>query len=147
MPAFTDLWQDSDAQLLAPYGEEGTQTSYCRFAQEFSLWGQELVREPVMNPSHVTINQARLTITRKYREWRNIVPKAHRNRIGETGHICIFHVWDECMRALEAAELTLAPPQLYLPEPVKKPRRVKEKEAPRPEPPSRYDSVLGEYVE
>lgn len=140
MPSFSQLYQEDTEPFFTPR-EDRQLTVRCPLAEQFYQWAQEVVREPVTNPTHITINQAMLTITRKYREWRNTVPKTHKNRIGETGHLCIFHVWDECMRALEAAELTLAPPQLYLPQPVKKPRRKKEPEPPKSDP---YSMMLGD---
>lgn len=134
---FDSIW--NRRVKFTPLPEERHIPERCPFAERYYSWAEPIMRNALTYATHVSINQALVQITKKYREWRNVVPKAHKNRIGEQGHICIFHVWDECCRALEAAELSLTPPQLYLPEPQKKSRR---KELPANDIPP--VSILGE---
>jgi hypothetical protein len=64
----------------------------------------------------VAVNQAYVRLITKYFDWRSAVPKAHRNRIGETGHTCIFHVFERAYHQLRVIELTVtSQPLLFLP--------------------------------
>jgi hypothetical protein len=112
--AFDTLWQrQHDFKFELPEEEE----ELCTYAQHFALWAEELYQEEVEAPSHVGINQKMLMLLKKYFEWRTVVPKMHRDRIGERGHVCIFHILERSYHRLKVLELTLAPPMLFLPQP------------------------------
>lgn len=89
----------------------------CPFAQQFVEWARELSSKVRAKPDLVTINQAKILLIDKYFEWRGIVPKSHRNRIGPGGHQCIFHVFEMTYQGLRAIELSLTPPMLFIPPP------------------------------
>lgn len=89
--------------------------SFCVFAQKFSEWAKELCAKAADDTSIVKINQAKILLVDKYFEWRSVVPKSHRSRVGMTGHFCIFHVFEQAYDGLRAFELALTPPMLFLP--------------------------------
>ncbi len=108
------LWGD-----FSPQG----QPQYCAYALRFKQWTETLcisVGGAVQQHQDsaggaVAVNQAKLLLLDKYFEWRSAAPKAHRNRVGDTSHTCLFHVFDETYRTLRAIELSLTPPLLFLP--------------------------------
>jgi hypothetical protein len=89
----------------------------CLFAQKFSEWATELCAKVTREPGIVSVNQAKVLLLDKYFEWRSVVPKAHRNRIGKSGHVCIFHVFEQTYLTLKTVELSLTPPMLFVPPP------------------------------
>ena len=65
---------------------------YCRFAEEFATWSDELLNETKMS-NQISINQAKVQLLDKYFDFFAVVPKIHRHCIGTRSHICIFHVF------------------------------------------------------
>jgi hypothetical protein len=114
---FQDLWPPNKVSLF-----EGDET-LCGYAEHFLGWAEKLVANVTANPNSVAVNQAYLQLLHKYHEWRVTVPKNHRNRMNESGHTCIFHIFEGAYQALRAVELSLTPPLLYIPEPTS-PREV-----------------------
>ena len=111
---FDRLWRQlMDANL--PRSEKKEQQ--CIYAQRFAPWADGLVQDEMRDPTPVGINQKMLLLTKKYFEWRAEVPKAHRDRIGERSHICIFHIFERTYHRLRVLELSLTPPMLFLPPP------------------------------
>jgi hypothetical protein len=110
---FSDIWRGvEEFEFKRP--EE--QPDWCVFAFAFSDWIERLNQEIVTDdPTVVAVNQAKVLLIDKYFEWRSIVPKNHRNRIGEVGHTCIFHVFEQGYERLRAIELALMPPLLFSP--------------------------------
>lgn len=85
-------------------------TNHCKYAQVFEQWAVDLLREYVRRePNMVSFAQAKVHLIDRYFEWRVAVPKSHRNRIGEGGHTCIFHVFEQAYHQIKMAELILAP--------------------------------------
>ncbi len=70
------------------------------------------------------INQRMLLLTKQYFEWRTVVPKSHKDRIGERSHVCIFHIFERSYHRLKVLELSLNPALLYLPSPPSAPVQV-----------------------
>jgi len=128
---FATIWNRAEAFALS---EPDTQPRTCIYAQAFREWVTMLNREIVTNtPSVVAVNQAKVLLVDKYFALRSNVPKNHRNRIGENGHICIFHVFEQGYGHLRAIELALIPPLLFLP--------------PKPPPPSLPGLFLGDVID
>ena len=123
--AFDDLWQQQqEFQFALPAGKE----ERCIYAQHFAAWAETLYQEEVQAPTHIGINQKMLLLTKKYFEWRAAVPKAHRDRISERGHVCLFPIFERTFHRLKVLELSLAPEMLFLP-------------APSPPPPTKVTKV------
>ena len=112
-PEFDSLWRRHDNFA---FSERTAKT--CRYAELFAQWCRELLTAATGNASVISINQSKVLLVDKYFEWRNSVPKSHRNYLGsEGGHVCIFQVFDSAYRQLRAVELALTPPLLFLPAP------------------------------
>lgn len=114
---FESLWNSTTFQWKRPKEEE----DICIYAKHFAMAIEPTCRDAVANPGHVAINQAMLNLLKKYFEWRYSVPKSHRNRVAEHGHVCIFHVFERAYQQLKVLELSLAPPMLFLPPPPSSP--------------------------
>lgn len=104
---------DEDYELPPP-APEGP--NFCPYAKQFAQWVEPLCEEALRNPTHVTINQAKVRALDKFREWRTFVPKKHRAYTGNQ-HLCIFHVFQAAYERLRTAELSLSPPMLFIPPP------------------------------
>lgn len=101
----------------------------CEYAQAFTMTAQELCQPALDQPTHVTVNQCLLLLTKKYWEFYYVVPKRHRQQIGERGHRCIHGVFQHFYEVLKCQELRLQPPMFFLSGP------VSTSLPPRPEPP------------
>jgi len=87
----------------------------CIFARDFATSLEEICGPLLKTRTLISLNQAKVLLLDKYFEWRAYVPKSHRSRMAETGHTCIFYVFEEAYRQIKLAELALAPPRLYEP--------------------------------
>lgn len=126
--AFDELWRQLQAFKVDPTEEK---EELCIYAQHYSAWANALYQEEVKQPTHIGINQKMLLLTKRFFEWRVAVPKAHRERIGERGHVCIFHIFERVFYRLKVLELSLTPPMLFLPP------------APPPPPPPALEAFAG----
>ncbi len=108
---FEDLWPPNQGSMF-----EGDD-SLCAFAEHFLEWAEDLAAEATDGSDQVAVNQAKVQLLDRYFEWRATVPKTHRNRVSESGHTCIFHVFEGTYYVLRAVELSLTPPLLFIPEP------------------------------
>lgn len=113
------IWKDlDDWQLDIPTPGE----DLCVFAEHFATWAQPLCAQIEARPSIEGIHQAMLLNTMKYHEMRPILPKAHRNHVGERGHICVFHLYERTFHFLKMKLLALPEhATLMLPKPVPPP--------------------------
>lgn len=102
---------------------------WCGYAREF----QESIKEWILHDNFdlISINQAKLLLLDKYREWRMFVPKIHQDYTGSRGHICIYHVFIRACEHLHVAELRLQKPLLFLP-----------KDPPPTPPPAKYGGPM-----
>src|SRR6266542_3735140 len=108
--SFDDLWNKEPTIPLCP------------FAESFSKWAEELVGRTLHMPSVVAINQAKILLLDKYFEWRSYVPRKHRVIVGQqSGHICIFQIFEQNYERLKLVELSLTPPMLFIPAPPPEP--------------------------
>lgn len=105
---FESLWSE-------PAAAEGDGPPLCRFATQFQTWADALLTETLKRQYVVGINQAKISLLDKYFEWRTIVPRAHRDKVSSTGHLCLWHVFEAAYNRLREAELALTPPLLYVP--------------------------------
>lgn len=94
----------------------------CEYARHFATWAKKTCQKAVQEPSLISLNRAMLLLIKKYFEWRESVPPKHRHQIGETGHVCIFHILERAYHRLKVEELALTPPMLF--EPVQPPAPV-----------------------
>ncbi len=93
-----------------------SQANYCAYAQVFQRWADGMLEEYVRaNPTPIRLAQAKVLLIDRFFEWRASVPKSHRNRIGENGHVCLFQVFDQVFQQIKLAQLTVTPPLLFLP--------------------------------
>jgi len=108
---FHELW--NQAEFEVPEHSE----PLCSYAEYFSEYAAQVVADVEAHRSLISVNQGVLRMTHKYFDWRTVVPKSHRNRIGDTGHRCIFHVFEAAYLKLKMLELALQPPALSPPPP------------------------------
>jgi hypothetical protein len=107
---FESLWTE-------PMTAEEEQPSLCRFSVPFQQWAETLITPVLQRPTHVGINQAKILLLDKYFEWRNVAPRAHRDKVNTAGHTCLWHVFEAAYNRLKEAELSLTPPMLFVPPP------------------------------
>jgi len=93
-----------------------TEPKSCPYAKIFAEWADELCNV-TKEPDIVSVNQAKILLLDKYFEWYNAVPKKHRQRIGDRGHICLYQVFMRSYERLRQAELEITPPMLFIPPP------------------------------
>jgi hypothetical protein len=55
-------------------------------------------------------------LVKRYFQWRNHVPKNHRNLVGDRGHTCIFHILEQSYYQLASLELTMTPKTQFFPQ-------------------------------
>jgi hypothetical protein len=112
--------EETAAALWGDFLPQG-QTTYCAYATQFKRWSDALCTTAAATAQAagaegaVAVNQAYVQLLTKYFDWRAAVPKSHRNRIGDLGHTCIFHVFAQAYQQLRTVELSLSPPLLFLP--------------------------------
>lgn len=112
--------EETAAALWGEFLPQG-QTTYCAYAAQFKRWSDALCTTAATTAQAagaegaVAVNQAYVQLLTKYFDWRSAVPKSHRNRIGDLGHTCIFHVFAQAYQQLRTVELSLSPPLLFLP--------------------------------
>lgn len=117
---FDRLWQ----QGQFGFSQSEEDDDLCIYAQRFALWADGLYQEEAERPTQMGVNQKMLLLAKKYFEWRTVVPKSHKDRIGERSHVCIFHIFERSYYRLKVLELSLNPPLLYLPPPPAAPTQV-----------------------
>ena len=105
------VWQEAEDFEFSPLSE---QVNICTFAQKFSEWADDLCRAGE-EPTVVSITKAKVQLLDKYYEWRSFVPKNHKDRLGNRGHICIYQVFVQTYQRLRDVELSLTPPVLFVP--------------------------------
>lgn len=81
----------------------------CQYANEFQGWASSQVEQAQYSPTQFLINEKMVIITKKYREYMRHIPEDHHILAKETGHKCVYAVWDKCCKTLEEAELKLTP--------------------------------------
>ena len=133
--AFSHIWHEIE-ELEGPPPRVPIPESVCPYAEQFARWCQELCAELQKGATIVTVNQKKVLLLDKYFDWRAVVPKAHRTRMNDRGHRCIWHVFDETYLKVRALELALTPPMLFLP--------PKHQRPPKPVLPQVAGIVLGE---
>lgn len=89
----------------------------CEFGKHFRAWTKQYCEPAIQSGDLIQINQCKIRLLDRFFEWRAAVPKAHRNRIGEQSHTCIFHIFEAAYNALRIAELSLSGPPIYIPPP------------------------------
>lgn len=127
------MWDDTEFTFSL---FEEAQPQYCAYSLQYRTWAMELVGSTLAEQDHIRIAQAKVMLLDKYYQWRAAIPRRHARR-----HLCVLDVLDEAYQTLKAAELSITPPQLYLPEPSKRVRKKKE----LPDEPD--TSILGEIID
>jgi hypothetical protein len=112
---FDPNWNPAEDFTLP--GDQPEERPMCPYAQKYEEWTRPLLEKIADDKSLVTCNQYKVLLVDKYFEWRSVVPKAHRFRVSETGHRCIFHVFEDAYATLKAVELGITPPMLFVPPP------------------------------
>ena len=105
---------------------------YCVFAESFHEFADRLCKDALRQSTVVGVNQAMLSLTKRYFQWFSVVPKRHKYHLSENGHTCIFQVFVQSYQRLMTLELSILPPRLYLPSP------------PPPPPPKEFTLWLGD---
>lgn len=134
-----EFWRRHDNFKFEIVAQAGAEEDVCLFAQQFKAWFQRTCQAAIDEPDLIAINQAKLRLIDHYFDLRSYVPRSHRNRMGERGHSCIFHIFERGYAALRLAEFNLAKPSIFLPD---KPALL-----PVPPPPTFGDVFVDEVIE
>jgi len=89
---------------------------FCEYAQSFLDWGNQLLSK-TKKQTVVSINQVKILLLDKFFEWYRYVPRSHRLKMGQRGHICIFQVLVSLYAQLKVIELEITPPMVFEPPP------------------------------
>lgn len=101
--------EDAEEETSGPSYE-----NHCEYARLFHHWGLELLAEYVQtNPTPMRLAQAKVLLLDRYFDWRASVPKSHRNRIGENGHICLHHTLELIFLKIRLVQLSIMPVQIF----------------------------------
>lgn len=108
--AFDELWNvEVDFKLSDSGLPVAWSYSLCPSAKKYAEWANKLCSTISEDPSPVGVNQAMLQLTKTYFGWRSVVPKQHRDYIGDRGHVCVFQVFVYFFQRLREVELTISP--------------------------------------
>lgn len=131
---FTQRWHRHDTLTLST---DQSKEKLCSYALQFEEWLRQICKDDLSHIDIVSLNQIKVRVADRYMELRNFVPKSHRNHVGEQGHFCIFHVYEQMYQKIRSVELMLIPPMLFVPSP-----------APPPPPPPQIAGItFGELVD
>ena len=130
--SFEALWNQQEFEV------PGVTEDLCIYAKHFSDWTAAIILNVEEIGTVIAVNQGVLRVTHQYFEWRTVVPKSHRNRIGELGHTCIFHVFEAAYKKLRIIELSIMPPLITHPVPPPPP--------PTPPPPPPPIQIAGIFL-
>jgi hypothetical protein len=112
--SYREIWREAEHfQFTAA---EDRPPNFCAHAKEFSDWMEEHCQVNEKTTA-ITISQWLLWLQAKYFDWLEAVPKAHRNYLGDQGHVCIYQVYVQHYHRLNLALLKAAPPPLSEPSP------------------------------
>jgi hypothetical protein len=118
-------WDERQKEVWGNFTQPQAPQS-CQYADILGNWADEVVRNAEKSRDYVTILEAKIHLVDKFFSIRAFAPKAHRMKMSDIGHICIWNRFEEYFNRLAIAQLALTPP-LFLPEPP----------APTPPPPPR----------
>lgn len=108
---FDKLWEEVEFEFKSSDSDLPSTWSFslCPSARKFAEWANALCSKICEDPSPVGVNQALLQLTKTYYGWLRLVPKQHRNYIGDRGHVCIYQVWLHFLQRLIEVELNILP--------------------------------------
>jgi hypothetical protein len=107
-----------DERVQANWGDFNSYqfSNTCPYAELLKEWAEPVVADAEKQRDLMTIYQAKLLLTDKFFFIRSRAPKAHRFRMADSGHLCVWHTFERFYYRLDLAQTTIIPP-LYLPEP------------------------------
>lgn len=92
----------------------------CPYAVQFSAFAAEIIDAVKLATEQVHINRAKLLTAEQYMRMRRTLPAAHRDKTRlRHGHYCVYDVLIATWEMIERWELTIAPPSLALPPPMR----------------------------
>lgn len=120
----------------------------CAYAKHFATWAKKTYQSAAKQPTIISINQDMLLLLKQYFEWREAVPKAHRDHINGRSHICIFHIFERTYYQLKVLELSLSRPMLFLPpQPAPQVTKIYKFEVPIGEAEQDENDLMEEFVQ
>lgn len=107
---FEDIWlrrQKAESEQADPFAQ------YCSASKVLWRYTDDVLNKYVRsNTDLMRLAQAKVLITDRYLEARAYASKAHRDKIGDKGHICLYQVWIAAMHEVLTNQLTLDPPKV-----------------------------------
>jgi hypothetical protein len=119
----------ADFSFLGEGGEPVEQADpfaqYCADSKAFWRYTDDVLNKYVRGATDpMRLAQAKVLATDRYLDYRAYASKAHRDKIGEKGHICLYQVWIAAMHEIRTRQLALDPPKvikIVTPKPEPKP--------------------------
>ena len=109
---YRGLWSKRQAFEFSELPEP---TDLCEYAQQFKDWFDELLASEA-ETTLPFIHQVSVFLMKRYFQWRKHVPKNHRNLVGDRGHTCIFHIFEQSYEQLAVLELSMTPKTQFFPQ-------------------------------
>src|SRR5436305_1741164 len=86
---------DMEERIREVWGEPSKAPPVCEYAERFGQWTETLCSTLEKRPDINAVYQAKILLVDRFFSWRTSVPKPHRYRMSETGHKCLWHVFEE----------------------------------------------------
>lgn len=104
----------------------------CPYSRAFKAWCEEQIAPVEKSPSIVAVAYKKVLLQDKYHDYRNAVPRTHRDYSGK-GHECLYHVYCASYNRIRLVELGL---------PSSVPFTLHDGTATRPRPPQQVAGII-----
>lgn len=118
-PIIASVTREFEDFTLSESGYEDEQDNaldgYCEHAKTFKLWADGLLAKYVNGSTdEIQLNQAKVLLIDRYFDTRAYAPRAHRDKIGDKGHFCLYYVFETAYNAIRMKQLALFPPKVHI---------------------------------
>jgi hypothetical protein len=96
--------------------------NYCEDAKALWRYMEDVLNRYVRGSTDlIRLAQAKVLLVDRYLDFRAYAAKAHRDKVGDKGHICLYQAWIACMHEIRTAQLRLHPPEVLIVPPKSEP--------------------------
>lgn len=111
--SFEQRWHRHDGVILPSLSEP--EEKWCTYAKQYGDWIERISKDILDDPDFISLNQLKVRIGDRFFELFHSMPQVHRNRIGGSGHVCVFHVYERIHRIIMESQWSLMPPPIHIP--------------------------------